>query len=416
MSRLLPFLAGVFFSVLVAGGLAAWFLFVTPVSEKTKVTPGASSSQTNVAPSREVPMPAVPRQVGIATSTATGTAQATMNFPSANDVRQAQEGSVGPIFVEGRVVFPPLVRKLIEKHPKATMAMRFMASASVPTGRGNLVPQGAVSKITYPFTYRLEVDPSWVLTLQRFATFPMLVRVVVCLTPDEKQPCGGGQLPNVEGTVRFFAKIPASTKGPVAISVPSVVMNRYQPPPNAAACKDSGGTISGSFVTTPAFQKAGMKRVLVLGSPYHDKKPPVPYAGPPGMENVAKVTQQDLAAMGKFGIVYTPLGLQGNTTPFSLTIPADFRTDLYRLYYLPCPDGTADNTCLANAFPISMLQVPKEPIQKVVALASEGFEAPSCGTKGRIFYAHVWDRNAPAATEEAVHMANPPELIEGAVY
>lgn len=416
MNKILVFLLGVLSSVAIVGGLAAWFLIFSPEAAKQTAAPIPVPV---VAKAVDKPVPRVPP----AGETAQPTAPAvTPGRPVTNFPTQADQEATGnaTVVLEGRVSLPPALAKVLAQYPKAVLSMRFLANTAAPTSRGNLVDRGEISSPTFPHTFSLEMNSAWVQPLRKFDSFPLFLRAVICLDKKDTGPCTPGQLPNMEASLRFRARIPADAKGMLKIPVPNVIMTRIQRKPEPGACAAANGQLSGVLIPTPAFVKTGVKRVLVVGSPYHEKRPPAPFAGPPGVETLGNVTAADLANIANHGITHTTVPVSGSEVKFALTVPSKFQGELYRLFYIPCPDGEQVNACLLRVFPLSMLQVPgeKKAGEKLSGgtIVAKNFEAPYCGMKDATFYLHAWDLAAPRATEQSMHLAQPPELIEGAVY
>jgi hypothetical protein len=414
MNKILVFLAGVISSVAIVGGLAAWFLIFSPEAAKQTSVPipppvvgkAVSTPPPPASTNNEAPAPA---------TTATPPRPVT-NFPTQAD--QAAGGNT-TVLLEGRISMPAALKKVLAQYPKASLSIRFLANTSAPTAQGNLVDQGELVNPSFPHTYSLQLNSSWVPPLRKFESFPLFVRAVVCLENREREPCNANQFPNMEASLRFRARIPADAKGTLQIPVPNLIMTRLQRKPEPAACTASGGQLAGTLIPTPAFAKTGMKRVLLVGSPYHEKRPPPPFAGPAGIEAVGKVTATDLPNLANYGITYTSVSLSGGEVKFALTIPTKFQGELYRIFYVPCQEGEQENACLLRAFPLTMLHVPGEKkagAHSAVAVVAKNFEAPFCGMKDAAFYLHAWDYSVLRATEQTMHLANPPELIEGAVY
>ena len=440
MNKFLVFLAGVVTSVVVVGGLAFWFLVLQPGGEKPKdpvapivapvtgqqTAPGAGGvgkpagggAPVGGTPAGGAVQPQPPVAGGASPPVPSG-ASSLVNFPlqegnftaSADTITQG--GAKDRLYLEGKISVPPALKKIVEKSPNAVLALRVLANSAGPTEGGNLVEATGFTKVTYPMQYKLEISRAWVEALRKFESFPIFVRALICLEKTENERCSPSVAHNIQGTIRFRAVIPRELKTSAIIPAPTIIMNRYHKKVDPAACSAGGGVISGVLQATPAFKKTGIKKVMVLAMPYRDKRPPLPFAGPYG--GGLKATEADLAKAASAGVIYQAVNVAADAK-FSLKVPSGFESELFRTYYVACADNESDTACLLKAFPVSMLQVPGDRARAAVAMVAKGFESAYCGMKAHPFFLHVWDPNAMRANEQSLHLADPPEVIEGAVY
>lgn len=436
MNKFFVFLAGVVTSVVVVGGIAFWFLVLQPGGEKAKepvapiVAPVTGQQAAPAAGGAVKPpvggtaaggaiqpppvgggegKPAVPA----ATSNLVNFPLQDGNYTATADTI-AQGGAKDRLYIEGRITLPPALKKLVEKSPNAVLTLRMLANSAGPTEGGNLIETNGFTKVTYPMVYKLEISRRWVEALRNFGTFSIFVRGVVCLDKPENVPCTPSAFTNIEGVIRYRAKVPRELKGSAVIPAPTLVLNRLQKKVDSAACKASGSTIGGVLKPTAQFRKAGIKKVAVLALPYHEKKPPLPFSGPIGAG--LRITEGDLQKMPGFGISYALVPVGAGDSKFSLKVPSGFEGELFRTYYVPCADNESDTACVLKGFPTSAINIPGDTQRMAAALVGGGFESAYCGMKDHPFHLHVWDRNAMKVTEQSVHLADPPEIIEGAVY
>lgn len=436
MNKFFVFLAGVVTSVVVVGGIAFWFLVLQPGGEKAKepvapivapvtgqqaapdaggagnpaggATPAGGSIQPPVAGGAEKPADSDTTNNLVNFPVQEG------NFTAAPDTITQSGGAKDRLYIEGRITLPPALKKLVEKSPNAVLALRMTANSAGPAEGGNLIETNGFTKVAYPMSYKLEISRRWVEALRNFGSFSVFVRGVVCLDKPENVPCTPSARTNIEGVIRYRAKIPRELKGTAVIPAPTLVLNRLQKDVDAAACKASGGTIGGVLKPTLQFRKTGVKKVAVLALPYHEKKPPLPYSGPigPGL----KATESDIQKMPNFGISYSVVPVGAGESKFSLKVPSGFEGELFRTYYVACADNESDTACVLKGLPTSAINIPGDKRRAAAALVGGGFESAYCGMKDHPFHLHAWERNAMKVTEQSVHLADPPEIIEGAVY
>lgn len=393
MKNLIPFLAGMLTVLAIVAVLWHFLLQAPPRSSAPKISVPSG--------------PAPPQGRKVFT-----------NFPVRGDRESGGDVGKNPgVFLEGRISIPPLLRKKLEGQQKMALSLGVYLASSESWGR-NLVPLASnFVNPQFPFLYRIRLAPRLTRRLTTGITqnlpVSLLIRADVCFGETGIR-CGPDTFPNLEGTARVRAALPASASESANVEVPGIVLSKLQLGIDGKKCAAAGHALKGKVSITPAFGRADPKadRILIFGMPYHGSLPPFPYTSP---ETAPPVPASAFAERSHWGIISGLTSLKKGGE-FVLPIPEKFQDRHFLLWALPCPGSEPEEDCLRRGLPVTLNRKLGEGEHPAVSLIGRGFIVGHCGMEDQEFLLHHWPADAAKAGEASVHLADPPEAIEGITY